>query len=122
MKDFDSPAQGFGERAGSHRHDHELLEIHIVVGMGAAVEDVHHGRGQNVGTRAAKVTIERQLKGFGSGPGSRHGDGENSVRAQASLIVGTVQLDHLLVEGALVSGIKIRKCTTDFTIHVLNGL
>ena len=44
VKYFDTPAQGFRKRFGANRHDHEFLEIDIVVGMSAAIEDVHHRR------------------------------------------------------------------------------
>ena len=30
------------KRGGADRHDHEFLEVDRIVGMGAAVEDVHH--------------------------------------------------------------------------------
>ena len=35
-------AQRLGEGRRADGHDHELLEIHAVVGVLAAVEDVHH--------------------------------------------------------------------------------
>ena len=59
---LDAPAQRIGERFRSHRHDHEFLKVHIVVGVSAAVEDVHHRRGQNVGAGAAEITVERQAE------------------------------------------------------------
>ncbi|MBU1674157.1 hypothetical protein KKA85_00075, partial [bacterium] len=45
--------QRLGERLSAGGHDHELLDVHVVVGVRAAVEDVHHGHGQGAGGDAA---------------------------------------------------------------------
>ena len=45
VKDLSSHAQSFCETPSSDRKDHELLNIHIVVSMGAAIEHIHHGDG-----------------------------------------------------------------------------
>ena len=42
------------------RHDHEFLEVDAVVGVNAAVEDVHHRHRQQVRIDAADIAIERQ--------------------------------------------------------------
>ena len=44
------PAQRLGEALGAHGHDHEFLKVDIGVGMGSAVEDVEHGRGEDAGS------------------------------------------------------------------------
>ena len=54
-----APAQRLGEGRRADRHDHELLEVDVVVGVRAAVEDVHHRHGQHVGVDAADVAVER---------------------------------------------------------------
>ena len=46
--DLGAPAQAFGERRRAERHDHELLEVGRVLGVLAAVEDVHQRHGQDV--------------------------------------------------------------------------
>ena len=56
-----SPAQGLREAGSADRHDHELLEVHVVVGVGTTVEHVHHGNGQYVGIGATDVAVERNL-------------------------------------------------------------
>ena len=62
---LDTPAQSLGERFCPYRHDHEFLKVHVAVGMSAAVEDVHHRRGQNVGAGSAKIAVERQAESGG---------------------------------------------------------
>ena len=42
MEDFGAHAQGFGEVRRADRRDHEFLEVDRIVGMRAAIEDVHH--------------------------------------------------------------------------------
>ena len=45
MKDLGTAAQRLGKRRQAHRQNHELLHVHAVVRVGAAVDDVHHGHG-----------------------------------------------------------------------------
>jgi hypothetical protein len=42
-------------KLGADGHDHELLEVDVVVGVRAAVDDVHQGHGQHVRPRAADI-------------------------------------------------------------------
>ena len=56
--DLSAPTQALGKARGAHRHDHKLLEVNVIVGMHAAVEDVHHGRGQQMGVDAAQVLVQ----------------------------------------------------------------
>ena len=58
MEHFGSHPEGFGKRCSSDGHDHEFLEVDPVVGMGTAVQDVHHGQGKNVGVHATDVAIQ----------------------------------------------------------------
>ena len=57
-----APAQRLGEAGGADRHDHELLEVDVVVGVRAAVEHVHHRHRQHVGVGAADVAVQRQRR------------------------------------------------------------
>jgi hypothetical protein len=82
--------------------DHELLEIDRVVGVGAAVDDVHHRHRQRAGERAADVAVERHLGGAGGGLGDRQRDAEDRVGAEARLVVAAVDLDQQPVETDLV--------------------
>ena len=60
VEDLGAHAQRLGERRRADRHDHELLEVDRVVGVRAAVEDVHHRHGQHVRRLAAEVAPQRQ--------------------------------------------------------------
>src|SRR5207244_11006412 len=101
---------------------HEFLEIDIVVSVRATIEDVHHRNRQDICCCAAKITIERQLEAVCRGSSSGHRHSQNSIRAKTAFVFGTVELDHLLIEGALVGGVEVGKRLGDFPIHVLYGL
>ena len=53
LVDFAAPAQRFAEVRRADRGDHEFLEVGALpVGMHAAVQDVEHRHGQQVGLAA----------------------------------------------------------------------
>jgi hypothetical protein len=54
VEDLGAHPQALAEGGGSHRHDHELLNVHVVGGVGPAVEDIHHGHRQGLGVDAAR--------------------------------------------------------------------
>ena len=59
VEDLGAHPQALREGGRAHRHDHELLEVDLVVGVRAAVEHVHHRHGQHVRGLAAEVAPER---------------------------------------------------------------
>ena len=101
-----APAQRLGERRRADRHDHELLEVDRVVGVHAAVEDVHHRHRQHVGVRPADVAVQRQVELVGGGLGDRQARAEDRVGADPALVVGAVELDQLAVDRALVERVE----------------
>ena len=84
--DLRAPAQRLGEGGRADRRDHELLDVDVVVGVRAAVEDVHHRDGQHVRVRAAEVAEQRQVGRVGGGPGDRERDAEDGVGAEPGLV------------------------------------
>ena len=59
MKDFGAPAQRVREGFRANGHGHKLLEVDVVVGVGASVDDVHHWNRQDVGIYSTKIAVER---------------------------------------------------------------
>ena len=106
VEDLRAGAQALGEARRPHRHDHELLEVHLVVGVRTAVEHVHHRHRQHVGRLAAEVAPQRQagLGGCGLGRGERHA--QDRVGAEPALVRGAVELDHRPVEAGLVGRVE----------------
>ena len=94
VEDLGAGAQPLGEAGRPHGHHHELLEVHLVVRVRAAVQHVHHRHGQHVGRLAAEVAPQRRagLGRRGLGRGERHA--QDRVGAQPALVRGAVELDH----------------------------
>ena len=71
VEDLGAHAQRFFEAFCTGRHDHEFLDVDVVVGVLAAVDDVHHRQGQFLGIGAAQVLVEGQAgvaKGLDDAP------------------------------------------------------
>ena len=107
-----------GERLGADRHDHELLEVDRVLGVDAAVDDVHHRHRQDVRVGAADVAIQRKAGLGGRRPGDRKRGAEDRVRAQVALVVGAVELDERCVHPALVGRVHPGERGGDRGVHV----
>ena len=88
------------------RQDHELLDVERVVGMRAAIDDVHHRRRQHPGADAAEIAVERQADADGGGLGGGEADGQDRVGAEPLLVLGAVELDHRRVERGLVERVE----------------
>ena len=82
MKDFRAHAQRFAEFRGSGRNNHEFLKIDIIVRVRAAINDVHHGDGQDVCLLAAEVSVQRYPLTVGCGTRRGHRNRQESIGAQ----------------------------------------
>ena len=69
-------AQGLGEARRAHRDDHELLHVEVVVGMRAAIDDVHHRHRQVQRPDTAQVAVQRQAGFLGGRLGHRQRHGQ----------------------------------------------
>ena len=99
------------------RRDHELLDVDVAVGVGAAVEDVHHRHGQQVRGRAADVAEQRQAGRVGGRPGDGERDAEDRVGAEAGLVRRAVEVDQLLVDQPLLAGLVADQLRADVVEH-----
>ena len=122
MVDLGAHAQRLGERRRTDRRDHELLDVDVAVGVRATVDDVEHRDRQHVGVGSADVAEQRQPGGVGGGLGRGERDTEDRVGAELGLVVGAVQLDHRLVERALVVGVEAGERGTDLVVDAGDGL
>ena len=125
VENFDAPAERFAESGSADGHGHEFLKIHGAIGVGAAIEDIHHGNGKQVGGVvggiAREVFVERLLESDGGGAGRGHGDGEDSVGAEAGFRGRAVESDHFVIESALVGGVGTNDGFGDFGVDVGDG-
>ena len=122
VEDLGARPQPLGEGRRAVRDDHELLEVDLVVGVGAAVEHVHHRHRQDPRLLAAEMAPER-LPGVGRG-GLRDGerDAEDGVRAEPRLVRRAVELDHRVVEAGLVGRVAAVDRGGDLAVDVGDGV
>src|SRR5207248_11803979 len=117
-----SGAQGVAEGGRADRRDHELLDVDVGVRVRAAVEDVEHRYGQQM--RVGPAQVPEQAQAGGLGRGARHGQGhpEDRVGAQLGLVRGAVQVEQLLVDGALVGRVVPDDLREDPLLDVVDRL
>ena len=115
-------AQAVAVAGGPHRHDHELLQVDVVVGVLAAVQDVHHGHRQHVRVHPAQVAIQRQAQRIGGRPGDRQRGPQDGVGAEAALVGRAVGLDEQAVHLALVGGVDAHQDLGDLLVDVPHRL
>ena len=122
LEDLGTATQRLAETLGAHRQDHEFLDVEIVVGVRAAVDDVHHRHRHGHRTGTAKIPIQRQPRLLSCGLGHGHRHGQDGVGAQARLVIGAVELDQALVDECLFLGIKADDRFGNFGVDVFYGL
>ena len=122
MVNVRAPLQRLGERRRADRHRHELLHVHVGVGVLAAVHDVHHRHRKLPGGRAADVAVQGQAQAARGGLGDGQRDAQNRVRAQLALVVRAVQVDHQLINGDLLGGVQVNEFRRDALVDVLDRL
>ena len=120
VEDLRTHAQRLREALGADRPDHELLEVDGVVGMGAAVDDVHHRHRQAAGAYAADIAIERQGGLLCRRLGDGQADAKDGVGTQAPLVLRTVEGNHGLVDQALLVGLHAREGIEDLVIDAVD--
>ena len=104
------------------RHDHEFLEIDRIVGMHAAIDDVHHRHRQEPRAGSADIAVERQPVGVGRR--LRHGqrDAEDGIGAEPALVLRAVELDQRLVDMDLVFRLHAADGVEDLAVHRFDRL
>src|SRR5262249_50590573 len=104
-----------GRRADGH--DHEFLHVDGIVGVRAAIDDVHHRARQHARLRAAEIAIERLANAHSAGFGDGERDTENGVGAEASFVLRAIELDHDTIDAALIFSIHAEDGVGDFAVH-----
>ena len=113
VENLHARAQRFAEGARDGRQDHELLDAEVIVGVLAAVEDIHHRCGERnaavgSGRRASEEALviggleevmERRLLRLRGGSAEGHRYAQDRVRAELGFVFGAVELEHDLVDG-----------------------
>ncbi len=125
VEDFDAPAQRFVKIRRAERHHHEFLHVDGIIGVRAAVENVHHRNGKDVGRGVARIAreifVERLACGSGGGARGGHRDGEDGVSAEFRFVRRAVGFDHAAIERALIGGVQTGDGLRDFGVDVADG-
>jgi hypothetical protein len=122
VEDLGAHAQRVGEGICADRDDHELLEVHRVRRVRAAVDDVHHRHRHRPRERTAEVAIQRESYFLRGSPGGGHRDGEDRVRAEPALVVRAVELEHRVVDEHLVGRVDSHQRRRDRLLDVPDRL
>ena len=123
MGDPHTAFQPAGKGGCAQRNDHKFLNIDVIGGVAAAVQDVHHGAGQ-AGVppgQVHKVTPQRDAPRGSGGMGSGQADCQNRIGAQPGFIPGAVRFAQGAVDGALVGGVQPRNGFGQLTVHCRDG-
>ena len=118
---LDAPPQAFAVARRPDRREHELLDVDVAVGVGAAVQHVEERHRQHVRVDAADVAVERELEFVGRCLRDRERHAEDGVGAESRLAVGAVERDELVVEQPLVGGFHAHDQVGDLAVHVGDG-
>ena len=122
MEDLGADPEGVRKSIGGNRSDHELLEVDRVVGVLAAVEDIHHRDRQRGGAESADVAIEGHAEGFGGGVCHGHRDTEDGVCTEVRFVLGAIESEQQVVDLALVGSRLTHQLHGDRIVDVRNGL
>ncbi len=90
--------------------------------MLAAVDDVHHRHRQDMRRDAADIAIQRQRARIRRRLGDREADAEDRVGAEPALVLGAVELDHHLVDLALVLGFEAHHRVGDLAVDAVDRI
>ncbi len=122
MKHFGAVADCVGKTRSADRHDHELLQVEAVVGMRAAVDDVHHRHRHRHRTAAAEVAVQRQTGLLGGRFRHRHRHRKQRIGAEPRLVLGAVEFDQRAVEEGLLVRLETHHRLGDLGVDVLDRL
>ena len=122
VEDFGADANRLGARGRADRHHHEFLDVDRVVGVHAAIDDVHHRHRQGAGEDAADIAVERHAGLGRRGLRAGEADPEDRIGAEPGLVRGAVELDQHAVDGQLVLGVEAGQRVEDLAIHRFDRL
>ena len=116
-----APLQRLTKRGRADGHDHELLQVDVVVGVCAAVEHVHHRH------RATRGRSRRRRSGRGASSSSSAPPWRSPATRRGwrwrrgGLVVGAVEVAKDAVDRALLECVDPLDRVGDLTVDVVDG-
>ena len=120
LEDLGAGAHRLAQGLRADRHHHELLDVDRVVGMRAAVDDVHHRHRQRARRDPADVAVERGAEALRRRLGGGEAGAEDGVGAEPALVGGAVEVDEDAVDAHLVGGGEAGQRVADRPVHRLD--
>ncbi len=118
MKDLRTRTQRVAETIESERHDHEFLHVDAVVGVLAAVDDVHHRCRQAVCSHASQIPKQGEVTGPGRRVGTGQRTGQNRVGSEIRLVFGAVGVEHHPVDRDLIGDVQVEQRVGDVFVDI----
>ena len=122
MEDLGAHTHSLVERGRANGHDHELLEVHAVVCVRTAIEDIHHRHREHSGVAAAHIAIKLLASLQGGCLGSGEGDTKDSVGTHVAFVLGAVNLNHAGIDFSLLGHLHALDLLGQHVVHVLHSL
>ena len=121
MIHLDAGAQRLTKAREPGGDQHELLDIDTVGGVGAPIQDVETRDGKDTSGCTAEIAVQRHPDSGGRGPGCGQRDREDGVGAEMTLVRGSVEIEHHLVDGFLVRRIHADDGIGDRLVDIGDG-
>ena len=113
VEDFDAPAQGLVKARSAERHHHEFLHVDGIIGVRAAIENVHHRDGKRAGRGIARILSRDTCRAAGRRRPQRRARRPSKRRGwrsrRTSICSACRRRRSCAVERALVGGVEARR-------------
>ena len=90
--------------------------------MTAAVDNVHHGNRKSVAGDTAQETIQGNIQGNRCGSRTGNGYCQDCIGSQSGFILGSVRIDHCLINGINIGSIHSLQCLINYSIDIFYSL
>ena len=119
MEDLRAHAHRVRHAGGTNRLDHEFLDVDRIVGMAAAIDDVHRRHRQRASIGAADVAGTAACRHSAAAAlATASADREDRVGSKTRLVRSAVEIDHDLVDADLLAGIDTADRFENFALDI----
>ena len=122
MEHLGALLQRMTEALGADRQDHELLDIETVVGMRAAVDEIHHRHRHHRLATPREITPQRLIGILSSGMRHRERYGEQRIGTETTFVVRAIERNHAGIYVFLIARITLEQGCADHGVDVANRL
>ena len=90
--------------------------------MAATVDDVHHRNRKSVTGDTTQETIQGNIQGNRCGSCTGNGYCQDRIGSQPGLILGSIRIDHCLINRINIRSIHSLQCLSDYSVNILHRL